>query len=60
MNPPDWLSKPENRDKAALSSAQAIQTFNRVRAKMAKPVAYKVPPNAGKFLDRSQPKEKEE
>ena len=59
MNPPEWLSDPKKRDRAALSSAKAIQTFNRVRAKMVKPPAYKVPPNAGKFLEQSQPKEKE-
>ena len=60
VNPPDWLADPEKRDRAALSGAQAIETFNRVRGKMAKPVAYKVPPNAGKYLERSLPKEKEE
>ena len=35
MNPPEWLADPKKRDRAALSSAQAIQAFNRVRAKLA-------------------------
>ena len=60
MNPPEWLADPKKRDRAALSSALAIAAFNRVRAKLAKPPAHKVPPNAGKFLVQSQPEENDE